>query len=57
MSETLKTASDNIRDKGIEILATESSSGSNACGVGVRPQLNGAVHNEAGSKQTNKTYE
>ena len=40
----------NIRDKGIEILTTESSSGSNACGVGVRPQQLEAVHDESGSK-------
>ena len=40
----------NIRDKGLEILTTESSSGSNACGVGVRPPTLEAVHDEAGSK-------
>ena len=45
-----ENASDNIRNKGIEILNTESSSGINACRVGVRPQLNGVVHDEAGSK-------
>jgi hypothetical protein len=37
--------------QGLEILATESSSGIYACGVDVRLQQFGAVHNEAGNKQ------
>lgn len=45
-----ENASDNIRDYGLKILATESSSGSNACGESVSPILNKAVLVEAGSK-------
>ncbi len=45
-----ENASDNVRNCGLKILATESLSGSNACGVGVRPQQSEAVHAEAGSK-------
>lgn len=47
-----ENASDNIRNCGLKILATESSSGSNACGVGVRPSVMLAVHDEAGNKLT-----
>lgn len=43
-------AAHNIRDKGIELLSTESFSGINACGVDVRPLGSGAVDVEAGSK-------
>ena len=46
-----KNASDNVRNCGLKILATESSSGSNACGVDVRPLSIGAVHDEAGNKR------
>jgi putative transposase len=46
-----ENASDNIRDCGLKILATESSSGSDACGVGVRLPAMGATHSEAGSKR------
>jgi putative transposase len=45
-----ENASDNIRNYGLKILATESSSGSNACGESVSPILNKAVLIEAGSK-------
>jgi putative transposase len=45
-----ENASDTIRDYGLNILATESSSGSNACGESVRPSTNKAVLVEAGSK-------
>ena len=43
-------ASHNIRSCGISILHTESSSGINACGVGVRPTVLEATHDEAGNK-------
>jgi len=46
-----ENAAINIRNKGLEILATESSSGIYACGVDVRLQQFGAIHNEAGNKQ------
>jgi transposase len=45
-----ENASDNIRDCGLKILATESSSGSNACGVAVNPLKLEVGDNEAGSK-------
>ena len=45
-----ENASDNIRNYGLKTLTTEGSSGSNACGVGVIPQVIEVVHNEAGSK-------
>lgn len=44
-----ENASDNIRNYGLKILTTESSSGSNACGEDVRPIE--AVIEEAGSKR------
>jgi putative transposase len=46
-----ENASDVLRDYGLKILATESSSGSNACGECVSPILNKAVLVEAGSKR------
>jgi putative transposase len=46
-----ENSSDNIRNYGLKILSTESSSGSNACGEDVRPQLVGAVLSESGSKR------
>jgi len=46
-----ENASDNLRDYGLKILSTESSSGSNACGESVSPILNKAVLAEAGSKR------
>jgi putative transposase len=50
-----ENAAKNIRQSGIGILNTESSPGINAYGVGVRPQLNEAVHSEVGSKQLPNT--
>lgn len=46
-----ENASDILRGYGLKILATESSSGSNACGESVSPILNKAVLVEAGSKR------
>ena len=46
-----ENASDNIRDYGLRILATESSSGSNACGVDVSLPTKVAVDSETGSKR------
>ena len=43
-------AANNIRDKGIELLSTDSLSGLQACGVDVRPSSLMAVNCEAGSK-------
>jgi len=54
-----ENAAINIRNLGLSILATESSSGSNACGEGVRLPSLEATLVEAGSKHTpmgNKTY-
>ncbi len=45
-----ENAAVNIRNSGLKILSTESSSGINACGVSVSPPIE-AVHDEAGSKQ------
>lgn len=45
-----ENASDNIRNYGLKILATESSSGSNACGESIRPLFVEAILNESGSK-------
>ncbi len=58
INERDPNAAHNIRECGIEILNTESSSGINACGVGVRPQTIEAVHDEAGSKHVldDQTY-
>jgi putative transposase len=46
-----ENASDVVRDCGLEILSTESSSGSNACGVAGRPLETVAGDGEAGSKR------
>jgi putative transposase len=51
INERDPNAAHNIRECGIEILATESSSGINACGVGVRLPSLEAVHVEAGRKR------
>lgn len=45
-----ENASDNVRNCGLKILSTESSSGSNACGVAGRPVAKQASDSEAGSK-------
>ena len=45
-----ENASMNIRNYGLSLITTESSSESNACGVVVRLQQGEAVHDEAGSK-------
>lgn len=45
-----ENASDNVRNAGLRILVTESSSGSQACGENVRPSIKKAVLVEAGSK-------
>jgi putative transposase len=45
-----ENASDNVLNCGLKILSTESSSGSNACGVNVRPSKLEAVDSETGSK-------
>ena len=45
-----ENSSDNVRDCGLRILSTESSSGSNACGESVSPSTKKAVLVEAGSK-------
>lgn len=44
-------AAHNIRECGIGLLHTESSSGIDACGVDVRPPMLEAIHDEAGNKQ------
>ena len=51
-----QNASINIRNCGISILNTESSSGIKACGVGVSPPILEADHVEAGSKQVYNDY-
>lgn len=50
INERDPNAAKNIRECGIEILATESFSGSNACGVDVRPLELKAVDDEAGNR-------
>lgn len=45
-----ENASDNVRNCGLKILSTESSSESNACGVAGRPRQIGASDSESGSK-------
>jgi transposase len=50
INERDPNAAHNIRDKGIEILNTESSSEINACGVGVRLPSLEAIHEESGIK-------
>jgi putative transposase len=50
INERDENAAKNIRECGIKILNTESSSGINAYGVGVSPQQLEAVHDEVGSK-------
>jgi len=45
-----ENASDNVRNCGLKILSTESSSGSNACGENVSPLSKKAVLIESGSK-------
>lgn len=52
VNERDENASKNIRDKGIEMLDTESFSELQACGVDVRPSHLMAVDNEAGIKHT-----
>jgi putative transposase len=54
-----ENASDNVRNYGLKILSTESSSGSNACGVAVRLVEEQASDSEAGNKYiliNGKTY-
>lgn len=51
-----ENASKNIRQLGLEILNTESSSGINACGVAGRPVAKQASDNEAGSKHFDYVY-
>lgn len=52
LHERDENAARNIRQLGLEILNTESSSGINACGVAVRPVVRQADDGEAGSKHT-----
>jgi putative transposase len=54
INERDPNASKNIRDKGIEMLSTDSLSGFQACGVDVRPSYAMAVDCEAGSKHTSR---
>jgi putative transposase len=55
INERDPNASHNIRDKGIELLDTDSLLELQACGVDVRPSQGMAVDDESGIKQTQKT--